>query len=507
MALARTWSVGLIGLEGHLVDIEVDLNDGLPTFTMVGLPDTSVREAHDRIRSALANSGLDWPKRRMTVNLSPATLPKRGSGFDLALAVAVLAAARVVPLAPLGDAVLIGELGLDGRVRPLRGVLPAVLAARRAGRTRAIVPVDNLAEASLVPQTSVQGVGCLRELVDHLRGGDNQLATGVVVLTSPAPRTADLRDIVGQAQGRRAVEVAAAGGHHLYLQGPPGAGKTMLAERLCGILPPLADDEALEVTSIHSLSGMLPAGAALVRRPPYESPHHTSSTASIVGGGAGLARPGAASRAHRGVLFLDEAPEFTAGVLDALRQPLESGEVVLYRSAGRTRYPAAFQLVLAANPCPCASPAGDQACVCSSMTRRRYLARLSGPLLDRVDLHVTLLPVTRQALLSDVGGPEDSDQVALRVCRARAAAEERLGVVGLRRNADLPGPALRRRWRPARPAMSGVETALDRGQLSARGVDRVLRVAWTLADLAGRTSPGRDELDEALGMRVRAVAA
>lgn len=506
MPLARTSSVGLVGLQGHVVDIEADLSAGIPNFTMIGLPDASVREARDRIRAALINSEQKWPKRKITVNLSPATLPKRGSGFDLALAMAVLAAAGVITVRALRDTVLLGELGLDGTVRPLHGVLPCVLAAQRAGRSRVIVPVDNLAEACLVPKLDVLGVASLADLIGYLRGESCAVLTGAAVEEAPPLPGPDLREIVGQAQGRRALEVAAAGGHHVYLQGPPGAGKTMLAERLSGILPPLDDDEALEVTAIHSVAGVLPQGASFVRRPPYESPHHTASIASIVGGGSGVARPGAISRAHRGVLFLDEAPEFAAGVLDALRQPLESGQVTLHRSAGQAQYPAAFQLVLAANPCPCASPAGDQDCVCTSWSRRRYLARLSGPLLDRVDLHITLLPVTRQALLGDASA-ESSAEVALRVRAARMAASERLAVDGLRRNADIPGPALRRRWRLARSTMAGVEAALDRGLLSARGVDRVLRVAWTLADMAGVTSPGRAELDEAMGMRLRGVAA
>ena len=506
MPLARAASVGLVGLHGHVVEIEVDLSDGLPTFTMVGLPDTSVREARDRIRAALVNSELRWPQRRVTVNLSPATLPKRGSGFDLALAVALLAAGKAVVAPSATETVLLGELGLDGGVRPLLGVLPAVLAAQAAGRTKAIVPAANLAEAALVPAMDVVGVSTLSDLVAHLRGEPGHVLTSTAVVEQLPLIGPDLYDIVGQAAGRRALEVAAAGGHHLYLQGPPGAGKTMLAERLPGILPLLTDSEALEVTAIHSVAGVLPAGAPLVRRAPYEGPHHTSSAASIVGGGSGVARPGAISRAHRGVLFLDEAPEFATGVLDALRQPLESGRVTLHRSAGRTVYPATFQLVLAANPCPCASPAGDQACVCTSWMRRRYLSRLSGPLLDRVDLHVALLPVTRQALLGTEPA-EGSAVVAARVRAARGAAVERLLRTGLGRNADVPGAALRRRWRPERSAMSGVELALDRGLLSARGMDRVLRVAWTLADLAGRAVPGRDEVDEAMGLRLRGIAA
>lgn len=506
MALACAASVGLVGLQGHLVEVEADVNDGLPTFTMVGLPDASVREARDRIRAAIVNSALRWPQRRMTVNLTPATLPKHGSGFDVALAVAVLTGNGDVRHPAGAGPVLLGELGLDGSVRPIRGVLPAVLAARARGRREIVVPVDNLAEAALVPGLTVRGAACLGDLVAHLNGEPDRLSVAIPSCPGDSAPGPDLRDVVGQAIGRRALEVAAAGGHHLYLHGPPGAGKTMLAERLPGILPELSDAEALEATAIHSVAGTLPTGSPLLRRPPYESPHHTSSAAAVVGGGSGLARPGAISRAHHGVLFLDEAPEFAGGVLDALRQPLESGQITLHRAAGRTTYPAAFQLVLAANPCPCAAPAGDQACVCTSFMRRRYLSRLSGPLLDRVDLHVTLLPVTRQALLGTEPA-ESSAVVAGRVREARAAAADRLAGTGVRRNADVPGSALRRRWRPPRPAMASVEAALDRGWLSARGMDRVLRVAWTLADLAGRTVPGQDEVDEAMGLRLRRAAA
>lgn len=506
MALACVASVGLVGLQGHLVEVEADVGDGLPTFTMVGLPDPSVREARDRMRAALVNSGLRWPLRRITVNLTPATLPKRGSAFDLALAVAVLAANGDVPRPARDGPVFLGELGLDGGVRAVLGVLPAALAAATAGRTEVMVAAGNLAEAALVPGLSAFGVRSLGDLVRYLRGEADVLARPGPRPPNPPVSGPDLSEVVGQATGRRALEVAAAGGHHVYLHGPPGAGKTMLAERLPGILPPLADSEALEVTAIHSVAGTLPPGAPLLRRPPYESPHHTSSAASIVGGGAGLARPGAISRAHRGVLFLDEAPEFAGGVLDALRQPLESGAITLHRAAGRTAYPAAFQLILAANPCPCASPSGDQACVCTSWTRRRYLSRLSGPLLDRVDLHVTLLPVTRQALLGTESA-ESSAAVAARVLMAREVAGQRLAGSGQARNAEIPGSALRHRWRPSRTAMAGVESALDRGLLSARGMDRVLRVAWTLADLAGTSIPGRSELDEAMGLRLRGIAA
>jgi len=306
---------------------------------------------------------------------------------------------------------------------------------------------------------------------------------------------------VGQASGRRAVEVAAAGGHHLFLSGPPGAGKTMLAERLPGVLPPLAVEEALEVTAVHSVAGLLAADAPLVRRPPYQAPHHSASAAALVGGGSRQARPGAASLSHRGILFLDEAPEFQAGVLDALRQPLESGEVAIARSGGVARYPARFQLVMAANPCPCAAPAGEAECRCTSTARRRYIGRISGPLLDRMDLQVQLEPVVPGELIDGLDAVEPSAAVASRVAAARAAAAERLRGSGWRINADVPGPALRSQWRLPPAVTASADIRLDRGELSARGYDRVLRIAWTVSDLAGRTRPTATDVDEAVALR------
>ncbi|MGY1915788.1 YifB family Mg chelatase-like AAA ATPase [Blastococcus sp. SYSU DS0973] len=506
MTLARTWSVGLAGVQGAMVEVEVDIAAGLPGVVLVGLPDAVVRQSVDRVRAAVVNAGGEFPARRITIGLSPASMPKQGSGFDLALAAAVLAAAGAVRRRAVDRLVLLGELGLDGSVRAIRGVLPAVLAAAQAGHRQVVVPAANAAEAALVERIEVLAVEGLAQLVGHLRGETvlRPHERGPSPVQPPVP---DLGDVVGQAAGRRAVEVAAAGGHHLFLGGPPGAGKTMLAERLPGLLPELDEQAALEVTATHSIAGTLPPDAPLVTRPTFEAPHHSATMAALIGGGSGQIRPGALCRAHRGVLFVDEAPEFPRAVLDTLRQPLERGQVTIHRAAGSATFPCRAQLVLAANPCPCASAAGDTACTCSPLERRRYQSRLSGPLLDRVDLRVELPPVTRAAWLDGLGAPESTAVVAERVRRARLAAEERLAGTGLGLNSQVPGRMLRERFAVPRASLRLAERALERGSLSVRGFDRVVRVAWTLADLAGRTVPGPDEVAEALGMRLQRSAA
>jgi magnesium chelatase family protein len=518
MALARTHAIALVGVQGHVVEIEADIEAGLVTLLLVGLPDTALREARDRIRSAIVNSQQSWPQRRITVGLSPASLPKRGSGFDLGIAVAILAAAGSVRTVKLNDTVFLSELGLDGRLRPVPGVLPAVAAAATAGFRRIVTAPDNLPEALLVPGVQVVAPANLAALlawlnaskavadpagVQVVESGDGMAA---VPASKPLPGDStggrrDLADVAGQPVARRAAEICAAGGHHLMLLGSPGVGKTLLAERLPTIMPQLTPAEALEVSAIHSVAGTLTAAQPLMMEPPFCAPHHTATKAAIVGGGSGIIRPGAASLAHLGCLFLDEAPEFDRDVLDALRQPLESGEVVIARSSATARFPARFTLVLAANPCPCArTSAAGAGCTCTPLARRRYLARLSGPLLDRVDVKVEMLPVSRAELLCDRRMAEPSTNVAERVLMARERAARRLRGTAWRMNAQIPGGELRRSFRPMPEALAPLERAMDLGQVSARGADRIIRLSWTLADLAGADRPGRAEVGYALGL-------
>lgn len=501
MSYAMVLCAALEGVTGHLVRVEADLAPGLPTVVLSGLPDTALNEARERVRAAIVNSGERWPQQRISINLDPADLRKRGSAFDLPIALAILGGTGTLPLAGLDDVLVLGELGLDGSVRPVRGVLPMVAAAAGQGITKAIVPVGNAAEAALVPGMRVLAADTLGRVIGFLRGrcALREPPEAPARAVGPEP---DLADVAGQELGRLGVELAAAGGHHLALFGPPGAGKTMLAQRLPSLLPRLDDEASLEVTALHSIAGVLAPGDPLLRRPPYQAPHHTASVAALVGGGSGLARPGALSLAHRGVLFLDEAPEFTRHALDTLRQPLEGGVVTLGRSRGVVVYPAQVQLVLAANPCPCARPSGDAGCACTPQVKRRYLGRISGPLLDRIDIRLTLPPLKAAHLFADASVRESSQVVAQRVAAARDTATARWAGLNVRCNGEVPGTVLRqRRWRLPDDVTEGLRRRLDTGEMSARGHDRVLRMAWTLSDLAGLDRPGKDEINIALNLR------
>ncbi len=506
MAFARTFSVALVGIKGHIVEVEADISQALPGFVLLGLPDTSLSEAKDRVRSAAKNSGLPLPQRKLTINLTPATLPKRGSAFDVAMVMAALQAAGNIKVP--ASTLFLGELGLDGSLRPIVGVLPAVHTAVSAGFQRIIVPEQNAAEASLVPGAQVLGFSCLAQVLLSCGAEEKDLKYPSQPSQNPSLQQEELQvfekdmaDVAGQTEGRFALEIAAAGGHHIIFKGSPGSGKTMLAERLCSILPALDDQAAMEVTAIHSLCSGGAQRRQLIRLPPFEAPHHSASAPAILGGGSGIPRPGAISRAHRGVLFLDEAPEFKRHVLDALRQPLETGTILIDRSAASAQYPASFQLVLAANPCLCGMNIGrGLECTCSVQQRRNYAARLSGPLLDRIDLQVIVPHITGRELGQEQVN-EASSNIRKRVIAARAAQKERLAPFGIKNNAQAQGSILRGPLKLSQELTSQLNKALDAGWLTARGYDRVLRTAWTLADLEGASSPQKQHIDLALYFR------
>ncbi|MFM1965830.1 MAG: hypothetical protein RL134_1555 [Actinomycetota bacterium] len=512
--VARSRTAVIVGVHARIVDVEADVRSGLPGLTIVGLADTAVSESRDRVRAAIEHSGLEWPRTRVTVALLPASLPKRGSALDAAIAVAILAASQQVPEDAAAAACVLGELGLDGRIHAVPGAIAAALALHRAAAgsaqcairaSRLLVPASTVGEAGLVPGVDAGGVRDLAHLVSVLRGESDPERGGDDAQTVRAP-SGDLADVRGQAEARRALEVAAAGGHHLAMIGVPGVGKTLLAERLPGLMPVLDDATALEVTAIQSAAGLDPRG--LVRHVPFQAPHHSASTTAIVGGGqSGRLRIGAATLAHRGILFLDEAPEFARSVLDALRQPLESGEVRIARADISGVLPARFALVLAANPCPCGKGMGTAAalCACSSVERRRYAAKLTGPIMDRIDLRVAL----ERPSLAQIGEPGESTAVvAERVTHARFRASSRWAAADVpwRVNAEAPGSVLREHHAPDEAGAELLRAAFRNGVLSMRGADRVLRVAWTLADLDGTARPGRDQVAGAMVLRGGGVA-
>jgi magnesium chelatase family protein len=506
VGLGRTHAVALLGLHGAMVEIEADVGSGLPAFILIGLPDAALGEANHRVRAAATNCGCPLPGHKITINLSPAALPKHGSGFDLGIAVAALAGAGSISAESIERVVHLGELGLDGRLRPIPGILPSVLALARAGFDTVMVPTGNVDEASLVPGVRVIGVTSLLDAAIW-HGGEFEPEPAEPIwlprLPERSDETGDLADVIGNEDAIGAMLAAAAGGHHVFLLGPPGAGKTMLASRLPGLLPDLEPEAAIEVSSIRSLCG-LPVGRELALRPPFESPHHTASAAALIGGGSGVIRPGSAARASHGVLFLDEAPEFTVTALDALRQPLESGVITIHRANAIAHYPGSFQLVMAANPCPCGQwGARDSDCTCAPFARRRYLARISGPLLDRIDIQLRVQRITSTQLkLSQESVRLSSADARRQVSEARATARQRLAHTPWTLNSQVPGAWLRGpQARLGQETTASIDRALERGGITMRGYDRVLRLGWTLADLDGAPIPTADHIGRALYLR------
>ncbi len=517
MGFATARTIALEGASGHLIDVQVDLSHGLVKTALVGRPDASITEARDRCRAALTNSGFEWPAtRRVTILLSPADLPKRGPHFDLAIAVAVLGATGKVPADALAGVVFVGELTLDGRMRSVPGVLPMAMAAKRRGITRMIVPEPQVDEAALVPDMTVTGVRSLAQVAAGLRGDPIPDAPAVEALSGGGflgwrgehrLDDLDLDDVLGMADARYALEVAAAGGHHLLLSGPKGAGKTTLAERLPSILPDLGIDESLELSAIYSLTGGLAPQQPVLTRPPFRTPHHSATRASVLGGGTGRVRPGEVSRAHQGALFLDEFPLFQSDIIEALREPLESGEVTIARGEESATFPARCQVVLACNPCPCGDfhpSALDSQCSCTEVARRQYRRKLSGPVIDRIDITRHVQPVRPHELHDPLAVPESSSQVRSRVESARERQAARYAGTPWRLNADVPGPTLRAGWPLENDAARTLEEHVYDGSLTRRGATRVHRLAWTVADLAASARPGRSELDTAIRLRTGA---
>ena len=506
MSLALTHSVALLGLEGHLVTVEVDIADGLPGYALLGLPDAALSESRDRVRSAIVNCSEVWPNRKVTVSLSPAWLPKSGSSFDLAICIALLSAHDTVPRERIADILFLGELSLDGRIRSVRGVLPALMAAFKAGVRTAVVPAANFEEAQLMQSMEIVPMDHLKQVLRWLRTGEREVAQQIDLQWEQTDTRLDFADVAGQSAARLAAEIAAIGGHHILLIGPPGAGKTMIAERIPTIMPALSIEQALEVTAGHSIAGTLTQRSPLSLLAPIVSPHHTTTRIAMVGGGSHVIKPGACSLAHYGVLFVDEAPECGPGVLDSLRQPLESGTITIARSIGNLTFPAQFLLVLAANPCPCGKFTGrGRNCTCTSQQVRRYLGKLSGPLMDRIDLRVQVESVGRVDMARNELG-ESSEVIRERVIAARKVAEKRFGGLGWSLNSQIPARALRSTFQPERAAMNFLHDELDREHITARGLHKIIRTSWSFADRHGHPVPTMGDVEAAYAMRGKVEA-